>query len=164
MQGRELTYVLPVQYCAFCRWCRPMPPTSATPATPASTASKGWRSAPACSRLSRITLVALGGLMTILALIGIARRTQRARAGRTADRRPALLRLAARELSAAQRESASGWTGLADPVRSRAAHLGGRRARPARQPAAVDPTAEQGQGRFLIRRLGRDKRRRCPAR
>ena len=108
-----------------------------------------------------VTLVALGGLMVILALVGIARRTQRAKG--PVERligRPALLRLAARELSAAQRESAEqGWneslvTRAVSALRISAA---GALGRPVSQ-RLVDPTAEQGQGRFLIKRVGRDQR------
>jgi hypothetical protein len=161
MQGRELTYVLPVQYVRILS----MVPPDATDIRDTGDAS--------FNRIERIafragvleivavTLVALGGLMTLFALIGIARRTQRARG--PVERlisRPALLRMAARELATAQREGGEqGWnesiiTRAVSALRIAAA---GALGRPVTQ-RLVDATAEQGQGRFLIKRLGRDKR------
>ena len=112
MQGRELAYVLPVQYVRILS----MVPPDATDIRDTRDASFNRIERVAFRagvlEIVAITLVALGGLMTILALVGIARRTQRAKG--PVERlisRPALLRLATRELSEAQRESvAQGWT------------------------------------------------------
>ena len=161
MQGRDLTYVLPVQYVRILS----MVPPDATDIRDTRDASFNRIESIAFRagvlEIVAVTLVALGGLMTILALVGIARRTQRAKG--PVERlisRPALLRLAARELSAAQRESVEqGWneslvTRAVSALRISAA---GALGRPVSQ-RLVDPTAEQGQGRFLIKRVGRGKR------
>jgi hypothetical protein len=161
MQGRELTYVLPVQYVRILS----MVPPDATDIRDTRDASFnrieniGFRAG--VLEIVAVTLVALGGLMTIFALLGIARRTRRAKG--PVERlisRPALLRMAARELSGAQRDSVEqGWT---EPLVTRAVSAlriaaAGALGRPVNQ-RLVEPGAEQGQGRFLIRRLGRDKR------
>jgi hypothetical protein len=158
MQGRELSYLLPVQYVKILS----MVPPDAVDIRDTRDASfnriENIAFRAGVLEIVAVTLVAFGGLMTIFALVGIARRTRRAKGPvERVISRPALLRMAARELSAAQRDSADqGWnesliTRSVSALRiSAAAALG----RPISQ-RPVDAAAEQGQGRFLIKRLGR---------
>ena len=147
--------MLPVQCVRCCRWCRPMRPTSATRATPVvqphRTDRLPRRRARDCRDHARRRSAAL---MTMLALVGIARR-HAGRAKGPDERlmsRPALMRLAARELSP---RSARRPAGL-----DRVAHHPCRRVRcasprPARStgPSASGSSirhAEPGEGRFLV--------------
>jgi hypothetical protein len=161
MQGRDLTYVLPVQYVRILS----MVPPDATDIRDTRDASFNRIETVAFRagvlEILAVTLVALGGVMVVLALVGIARRTHRAKG--PVERlvsRPALLRMAARELAAAQRESAErGWTEslLTRAVSALRISAAGALGRPITQ-RLVDPAAEEGQGRFLMKRVGRHQR------
>jgi len=162
MQGRELTYVLPPMWVKVLS----VVPQDATDIRDTDEAS--------FSRVEQIafragalqivgtTLVVLGGVMTLLALISIARRAARQAKG-PQERllsRPALMRLAVRELSAAQQEGiASGWTDAALSRTAGALRLAaaGATDRPISQ-QVVEAEVTAGDGRFVISRLGRVKR------
>jgi hypothetical protein len=161
MQGRELSYVLPVLWVKVLS----MVPADATDIrdTRDSSFSRIEQIAFRAGVLEiiAITFVVLGSIMTLLGLISIARRARRA-AKSPQDRllsRPAVMRLAARELTAAQRDAASDWT---ESLVNRAASglriaAAGALDRPVMQ-RIVDHTAEPGQGRFVVTSLGRGKR------
>ncbi len=162
MQGRELSYVLPVM------WVKVMSvvPADATDIRDTRDASFGRIESIAFRagvlEIVAITLVVLGSLMTLLGLVGIARRARKGVKGAQEREisRPALMRLAARELSTVQREATSGgWTDVlinraASALRIAAAGL---LDRPISQ-RFVDTEAEAGEGRFIVSRFGRGKR------
>jgi hypothetical protein len=160
MQGRELSYVLPVLWVKVLS----MVPVDATDIRDTRDASFnrieqiGFRAG--VLEIIAITFVVLGSIMTLLGLISLARRARRA-AKSPQDRllsRPAAMRLAVRELAAAQRDAASGWT---EPLMNRAASAlrisaAGALDKPVMQ-RIVDRTAEPGEGRFVVSSLGRGK-------
>jgi hypothetical protein len=162
MQGREMTYVLPPMWIKVLS----VVPQDATDIRDTDEAS--------FSRVEQIsfragvlqiiatTLMVLGGVMTLLALISIARRAAKQAKG-PQERllsRPALMRLAVRELSKAQQDAvASGWS---DAALSRAvgalrlAAAGATDRAISQQVVESDVTASDG--RFVVSRLGRVKR------
>jgi len=112
MQGRELVYLLPTQYVRILS----LVPNDANDIRDTSDPSFGRIEAVALRagtlQIISVTLMALGAIMTIFALFGLVRRAVQTKG--PSERllgRPALMRLAVRELSRAQRDgSAQGWT------------------------------------------------------
>lgn len=162
MQGREMTYVLPPMWVKVLS----VVPQDATDIRDTDDAS--------FSRVEQIsfragvlqivatTLMVLGGVMTLLALISIARRAAKQAKG-PQERllsRPALMRLAVRELSSAQQEGiASGWSDAALSRAAGALRLAAAGATDrviSQQVVESDVTASDG--RFVVSRLGRVKR------
>lgn len=159
MQGREMTYVLPILWVKVLS----IVPQDTTDIRDTEDAS--------FDRVERInfragvleivgtTLIVLGGLMTLLALVGIARRAARKARGPQERMlgRPALMRLAVRELAAAQQDgSGVGWS---NAVVSRAASALRITAAGAIDRAIsqryVDSGTVSGEGRFIVTRFGR---------
>lgn len=162
MQGREMTYVLPPMWVKVLS----VVPQDATDIRDTDEAS--FSRAEQISfragvlQIIATTLMVLGGVMTLLALISIARRAAKQAKG-PQERllgRPALMRLAVRELSAAQQEGiASGWSDaalsrVAGALRLAAAGASDRRI----SQHVVESEVTAGEGRFVISRLGRVKR------
>ncbi len=111
-QGRELTYVLPTQYVRILS----MVPNDAADIRDTRDAGFGRIEAVAFRagvlEIAAATLAALGVLMAVFAVASLLRRAAKVKGPR--DRllgRPALLRLAVRELTSAQRDGTTqGWT------------------------------------------------------
>lgn len=104
------------------------------------------------------TLIVLGGVMTLLALVTVARQATRTAKGPQERMlsRSAVMRLAVRELAAAQRDGLGGWN---DAVINRAASAlrlaaAGALEKPVSQ-RVVDEDTAAGEGRFVVSRLGR---------
>jgi hypothetical protein len=160
-QGRELSYMLPPL------WVRVLSMVPADAADIRDTSAASFNRVESMAfragvlEIVATTLAVLGGLMVLLALVALARRARKLQVGPTdlVLSRPALFRLAVRELSAAQRESlAGGWT---DALLTRAASAlrisaAGALDRPVNQ-QVVESDADAGQGRFIVRSLGRSK-------
>ena len=108
-----------------------------------------------------ITLVVLGSIMALLALVALARRARKVQVGPRdiVLSRPAVCRLAVRELSAAQREAtSSSWTD--DLINRATSALRLSAAEAVGQPVnqrVVEPGATTGAGRLVVRSLGRGK-------
>jgi hypothetical protein len=161
MQGRELSYVLPTLWVKVLS----MVPQDATDIRDTSEASfsriESMSFRAGVLEIVATTLVVLGSIMTLLALVALARRARKVQVGPrdTALSRPAVCRLAVRELSAAQREAmSSGWTdGLINRATS-ALRLSAAEAlgRPVNQ-RVVEPDTTTGEGRLVVRSLGRGK-------
>lgn len=162
MQGREMSYVLPPM------WVKVM---SVVPQDAMDIRDTDDASFARVERISdragvlqvgAVTLMVLGGVMTLIGLISIARRATKHTTG-PQERflsRPALMRLAVRELSAAQQEGMAG--GWSDAALSRAAGAlrlaaAGAADRPISQ-RTVDADTIAADGRFVISRMGRFKR------
>ncbi|MGE3705720.1 MAG: hypothetical protein AB7I13_10640 [Vicinamibacterales bacterium] len=160
-QGREMTYILQPLWVKVVS----MVPRDASDIRDTRDASfdriEGIQFRAGVLEIVAITLVVLGGIMTLLALLGLLRRARK-RTRTAEDRmmgRPALLRLAARELAQVQKAAAGGWTDALVNQAMSALRIAaaGALERPISQ-RFVGPDDQPGEGRFIVRPLGRLKR------
>ncbi len=162
MQGREMAYVLPVLWVKVLS----LVPQETTDIRDTPDAAFGRIEAiqfrAGALETLAITLVALGGVMTLVALISIARRAAKTTTGprERVLSRSSLMRLAVRELHAAQADgNSAGWS---HPVISRAlaalrVAAAGAIEKPVTQ-RVVDSEVAAGEGQFIMTRLGFGKR------
>ncbi|MGE3508581.1 MAG: hypothetical protein AB7N65_06815 [Vicinamibacterales bacterium] len=159
-QGRELTYVLPIMWVKVLSTV----PQDATDIRDSDGASfdrvEQINFRAGVLEIVGTTLVVLGGVMTLLALISIARRAAKTTKGPQERMlsRPALMRLAVRELHAAQQDGAGGWTDAALNRATSALRIAAAGAinRPISQ-RYVDAETSSGEGRIIVSRLGRSR-------